>query len=39
MSTTGVLMAVLVTVVWIGMVAVSNILEKRDTNVLLTNKR
>ena len=39
MSTTGVLMAVLVTVVWIGMVAVSNILEKRDTDVLLTNKR
>ena len=38
MSTTGVLMAVLVTVVWIGMVAVSNILEKRDTDVLLTNK-
>ena len=39
MSTTGVLMTVLVTVVWIGMVAVSNISVKRDTDVLLTNKR
>ena len=39
MSTTGVLMAVLVTVVWIGMVAVSNIIEKRTEDSLISEKR
>lgn len=39
MGTTGVLMAVLVTVVWIGMVAVSNIMEKRTEDTLLPEKR
>jgi len=29
MATTGVAMAVLVTAVWVGMVAVSNVIEKR----------
>ena len=39
MGTTGVLMAVLVTVVWIGMVTVSNIMEKRSSDAILTEKR
>lgn len=39
MGTTGVLMAVLVTVVWIGMVAVSNIMEKRSEDAMITEKR
>lgn len=33
MSTTGVSMAALVTVVWLGMVAVSNIVEKKPQNI------
>ena len=39
MGTTGVLMAVLVTAIWIGMVAISNIIEKRPADGLLTEKR
>lgn len=38
MSTTGVTMAVLVTTVWIGMVIVSNIIEKRPLGAITMQK-
>ncbi|MGN0333035.1 MAG: hypothetical protein ACI4D9_08470, partial [Lachnospiraceae bacterium] len=38
MSTVGVTMAVLVTAVWIGMVAVSNVIEKRPQTDIQTSE-